>query len=388
MSAEFYLKKLQWDSIKNEYFIFPAQPYENPRTNQLKNPITDRNVILANFSFLIKAANLLQIDATKIKQWQQVIDHIWPIPYRTLEGVGEVAEQAWYNSDSIFPSLKERGPWQSHMSAHTSGVFPAGLVGMAQAGTREFKAMVNVINNRPEQFNAISPEPIVAARLGMGNAVLRMMRQGTRRLQHFPQGLFYNIDHWYNLSSYMDSIKRPDLFAQRDYIYDERSKYPNGLPAKPFIQAGLEPQSIYGAAVNEMLLQSHEGFIRIFPSVPDGWPCSFTLLARGGFVVSASRSEDASITGLHIKSQHGNVCRLYNPWPGKKVVIRLVGIAEKKVPYKAEANGVLSFSIPAGAACFVYPQNQPAPQIKMLQGVRNEAPKCFEEATLGKQRNF
>lgn len=388
MAAEFYLKKLQWDSIKKEYFIFPAQPYENPRTNQLKNPITDRNVILANFSFLIKAAKMLQIDAPKIKQWQHVIDHMWPVPYRTVAGVGEVAEQAWDKSDSIFPSLKERGPWQSHMSAHTSGVFPAGLVGMANADSREFKAMVNVINNRPEQFNAISPEPIVAARLGMGNAVLRMMRQGTRRLQHFPQGLFYNIDHWYNLSRYMDSIKRPDLFAQRDYIYDERSKYPNGLPAKPFIQAGLETQSIYGAAVNEMLLQSHEGFIRVFPAVPEGWPCSFTLLARGGFLVSASRSKDAAITALHIKSQQGNTCRLYNPWPGKKVVIRLTGLADKKLPYKTEANGVVSFSIPAGAACFVYPENQQAPQVKMLQGIRNEAPKFYEEATLGKERNF
>jgi len=93
----------------------------------------------------------------------------------------------------------------------------------------------------------------------------------------------YNIDHWYNLSLYMDSLKTPDLSAQRDYIHDDRAHYPNKLPAKPFVQSGLEPQSIIGAAVNEMLLQSHEGKIRVFPAVPEHFEAAFKLLAQGNF---------------------------------------------------------------------------------------------------------
>ena len=36
-AAEFYLQYLLWDEKKQEYFIFPAQPYEHPQNNQLKN---------------------------------------------------------------------------------------------------------------------------------------------------------------------------------------------------------------------------------------------------------------------------------------------------------------------------------------------------------------
>ena len=388
-AAEFYVQKLQWDSLKNEYFIFPSQPYENPRSNNLQNPITDRNVIIANFTNCIKAARMLHTDKPKIKQWQRIVDHLWPIPYQTVPEEGEVIAHAWYPDGSIFPKIEERGPWLSHMSASTSSVFPANLVGIDQKNNREFNAMTTMISHRPARVNAISPEPIVAARLGMGNEVFKMMQNGVRRLQHFPQGLFYNIDHWYNLSLYMDSVKNPDISTQRDYIYDERAHYPNKLPAKPFIQCGLEPLNIYGAAVNEMLLQSNEDKIRIFPAIPDDWATSFKLLARGAFVVSSEKQKDGSIPGIFIESLKGKNCRVVNPWPDSEVVVWGMGGKKNRVSHHIQEKNVIMFKTYPGQNYLIVKKGmETIAEQKIYTGVPNDSPKSFFEATLGKKRNF
>ncbi len=388
-AAEFYVQKLQWDSLKSEFFIFPSQPHEQPRTNQLKNPVTDRNMIIATFSNCIKAAGILRTDRDKVKQWQYILDHMWPLPYRTVPELGEVIDLAWYPDGSIFPKMDDHGRWLNIMSPNTSLVFPAGVIGIDQSSSREYKAEANIVRHHLPTANAISPEPIVAARLGMGNEVLKMMQNGIRRLQHFPQGLFYNIDHWYNLSLYMDSVKQPDITTQRDYVYDERAHYPNLLPAKPFIQCGLEPQSIYGAAVNEMLLQSNEGKIRIFPAIPDGWATSFKLLARGAFVVSSEMQKDGTIPGIFIESRKGNECRVVNPWLNSEVLVRSVGEKNKNVIHRVLEKNVIVFkTLPNQNYLIVSKGKEDLLKQIIYKSIPNDAPKSFYEATLGKSRNF
>jgi len=388
-AAEFYVQKLQWDSLKNEYFLFPSQPYESPRSNQLKNPVTDRNMIAANFSNCINAAKILHTDQLKIEQWQFIVDHLWPLPYRNVPDLGEVIDLAWYPDGSIFPKLEDHGRWLNVMGQNTSLVFPAGLIGIDQTSSRAYKAESNIVRHHSPTANAISPEPIVAARLGMGNNVLMLMQNGIRRLQHFPQGLFYNIDHWYNLSLYMDSVKNPDITTQRDYIYDERAHYPNKLPAKPFIQCGLEPLSIYGAAVNEMLLQSNEGKIRIFPAIPDGWATSFRLLARGAFMVSSEMQKDGTIPGIFIESQKGSECRVVNPWADSKVSVLCLGEKNKPISHKVLEKNLIVFKTLPNCNYLIVPKGKEM-MLKqtIFRGLQNDAPKSFFEATLGKSRNF
>ena len=388
-AAEFYLQKLKWDSSKNEYFIFPSQAYESPRTNQLKNPVTDRNMILANFSHCIQSAKILKVDKDKIKQWQHVMDKIWPLPYRIIPNTGEVIDLAWYPDGSIFPKLDDHGKWLNAMAQNTSSVFPAGLTGIDQKDSREFKALSNIIYRHSPAVNAISPNPIVAARLGLGTEVLKMMENGIRRLQHFPQGFFYNIDHWYNISPYKDSLKTPDISAQRDYVYDERSHYPNKLPAKPFIQCGLEPLSIYGAAINEMLMQSNENKIRVFPAIPNNWPAAFKLLARGSFLVSAELKTDGSIPAVFIESKKGNKCFLVNPWPGSKVSVIDFETKDRKVFYETYTDGTIGFKTESNHSYLVTQDgmNKVGVQTRYAS-VANQSPKTFFEASLGKERNF
>jgi hypothetical protein len=388
-AAEFYVQKLQWDSLKREYYIFPSQAYESPRSNQLKNPVTDRNMILATFTNCMEAAGILSLDKEKTKQWQHILDHLWPLPYRTVPELGEIIELAWYPDGSLFPKMEERGKWLNGMSQNTSLVFPAGVIGIDQKNTREYNAVSAIVRNHSPQVNAISPDPIVAARLGLGDEALKMMTNGIRRLQHFPQGLFYNIDHWYNLSLYMDSVNSPDITTQRDYIYDERTHYPSGIPAKPFIQCGLETQSIYGATVNEMLLQSNENKIRVFPSVPQKWPAAFRLRARGAFMISSEMLGDGTITGVLAESEKGTICRMVNPWPGKQVVVRILSGETGKVIKHSIDNDLITFKTIAGREYLILlAENKAAGKQSVFQSQSNTVIKRFHEASLGKEKNF
>ena len=79
----------------------------------------------------------------------------------------------------------------------------------------------------------------------------------------------------------------------------------------------LEGNFAFAAGVQEMLLQSHTGVIRVFPAVPDSWKdASFkTLRAEGAFLVSAKR-EGSVITEIDIESEKGGLLSLYLPEPG------------------------------------------------------------------------
>jgi alpha-L-fucosidase 2 len=98
------------------------------------------------------------------------------------------------------------------------------------------------------------------------------------------------------------------------------------------------------AAVTEMLMQSHDGFIKLLPALPDEWrEGNFKgLCARGGFELDFSW-KNKTITQLNILSKAGEVCKI--EWkPGLKISSN-----NKKVTFKKLANGLVEFKTEKGA---------------------------------------
>ena len=60
--------------------------------------------------------------------------------------------------------------------------------------------------------------------------------------------------------------------------------------------------------------------IRVFPSWPEEWNASYTLLARGAFLVTSS-IERGRIGFVELESQAGVECRLRNPWGESEVTL-------------------------------------------------------------------
>ena len=73
----------------------------------------------------------------------------------------------------------------------------------------------------------------------------------------------------------------------------------------------LEGNFAFAAGVQEMLMQSHAGFIELFPALPDGWKdVSFqTLRAEGAYLVSAVRQNGLTKT-VTITSEKGGTVKL------------------------------------------------------------------------------
>ena len=67
--------------------------------------------------------------------------------------------------------------------------------------------------------------------------------------------------------------------------------------------------------IQAMLLQSQEGFLRLFPCWHHADGKFVTLRAAGAFLVSAEK-KNAVVQPITIASEKGRPCRMLNPWPG------------------------------------------------------------------------
>ena len=95
--------------------------------------------------------------------------------------------------------------------------------------------------------------------------------------------------------------------------------YPNGYIF--FFGGGVESASTIPATINEMMLQSFTGVLRLFPVWPKDRDASFgNLRAYGAFLVS-STFRSGRVHELTILSEKGRDCTLANPWPGQSLVL-------------------------------------------------------------------
>lgn len=88
-----------------------------------------------------------------------------------------------------------------------------------------------------------------------------------------------------------------------------RQTTPNGLNNS----WGHAGSGLVMEAIQTALMQSIDGLIIIAPAWPAEWRANFTLLARGGFFVSA-RLEKGATRLVQVESTFGKLCRMVNPW--------------------------------------------------------------------------
>ena len=106
---------------------------------------------------------------------------------------------------------------------------------------------------------------------------------------------------------------------------DQLRKGYSGFTYRPFT---LEGNFACASAIQEMLLQSHTGIIRVFPSLPESWQeASFKdMRAMGGFLVSADYRE-GKVKQISIRAEKDGWMKVFNPFT-RKVVIRRMKTGE------------------------------------------------------------
>jgi hypothetical protein len=91
---------------------------------------------------------------------------------------------------------------------------------------------------------------------------------------------------------------------------------------------GTETFSAVPSCINEMLMQSYEGIIRLFPTWPVGQNAKFHhLRAYGAFLIS-SELKDKQVDYVKVISEKGRDLKIVNPWNSSDVMVKRNGKTE------------------------------------------------------------
>ncbi|MDI1465036.1 carbohydrate-binding protein [Catellatospora sp. KI3] len=244
--------------------------YQMPTSNahetywDVRNAITDLAAVRLLAPLTIQVSTQLGLDSGLRAGWQNLVDNLWPY---------QVSNNAWLPHDP--PTAQTRNG--ENVSAELIWPYDRTGIGAADYGTA-----VNTWNVRPNPYsNVWANDHAQAARLGLGDQAFSGMRLMLQRYQNYPNGMTNNT---------------------------------NGV---------FEYLGIHLVAMNESLLQSYNGRIRVFPAVPtdSSMVTRFTLLAQDGFLVSSER-EAGEIKYVGLKSQFGKDARVVNPWGTQQVRVR------------------------------------------------------------------
>jgi alpha-L-fucosidase 2 len=111
------------------------------------------------------------------------------------------------------------------------------------------------------------------------------------------------------LRTFAECFCLPNSFhANGDQTKSGKSKF----TYRPFT---LEGNFAFAAGIQEMLLQSHSGIVRVFPAVPAAWKDAefSSLRAEGAFLVSAVKAH-GQVYEVRIVAEKGGRIRLQNPF--------------------------------------------------------------------------
>ena len=109
---------------------------------------------------------------------------------------------------------------------------------------------------------------------------------------------------------------RNTFHVNGDQTKSGKSKY----TYRPFT---LEGNFAFASAINEMLIQSHTGIVKVFPAIPNSWKnVSFNKLRTIGAFLVSSEMNNGEVTRVEIESETGGIISLANPFSSGKYTIK------------------------------------------------------------------
>lgn len=271
--ADFWEDYLRWDGRR--YVIENDCIHENGyamrdvsgRGNDLYDYSGDFNSIvsLALVRMLMRGmlemSEFLGVDENRREKWRHILEHL--SDYATQER----------NGRKVFRYTEKGMAWCDSNSLGIQLVYPARGIGLSSS-TELREIALNTLNelNRWEDYNAFPTFFTAACYLGYDPDEL--LRRLNREL--------------------------------RVHGFDNLFVYYGG--------GGLECASAVPSTINNMFLQSHEEYLRIFPVWNRRTEAAFrNLRAEGAFIVSGS-VKDGNVAAITLQSEKGRVARVLSPW--------------------------------------------------------------------------
>ncbi|MCA1218970.1 glycosyl hydrolase family 95 catalytic domain-containing protein [Streptomyces sp. 8L] len=261
--ATFYANMLSKDA-SGTYYMANSNAHETYWN--VPNAITDLAAVRSLFPAAIRTAKQLGQDSDLAARWQDILDHL-------------IAYPSDASKNTYLPHTPPIAQTRNDENVASELVWPYSVTGI---GYPDQQKAVNTWNTRPFPYdNVWANDAVQAARLGLGDQAYDGMKKMLQKYQNYPNGLTANT---------------------------------NGV---------FEYLGVNLSAMNESLLQSYNGKIRVFPAIPSdpSFTGKFTLQASGGFTVSSER-EAGETKYVGIRSLYGNTTTVVNPWGTQQVQVR------------------------------------------------------------------
>ena len=234
---------------------------------------------------VVEASEILNVDVTERIRWTEIRQKLAAYPRDTGDH-GEVwLEVLNAPVDTVCTHPVTLAP-----------VFPAEQVGLGRREDQLLIARTTASTIRPEGCTDLVIQPLARARLGILS------------LDWFRKEVAYCL--------------LPNGTAGCR-VRQTGARYRDSTSFDFLMQAGIWIENFsLPAVLNECLMQSYTGVIRLFPNTDGLGPAEFHhLRAMGAFLVSAAW-DGLQVTSLRILSEKGAQLRLVNPWKGADMEIR------------------------------------------------------------------
>jgi alpha-L-fucosidase 2 len=270
------------------YHILPSVSSENWgftvdfRLN--KDCILDLALTRFLLNAVVEASNILAADPEERMRWSEIRDRL--APYPTAKGpYGEV----WLD---IAGAPVE---YVYNVPITIAPVFPGEQVGLGKGEEYLEIARRTARTIRLEGGNDLVSQSLIRTRLGMLD------------LKWFKSQVEYGM--------------LPDGVSN-DRLRESGGRYGMSTDFDFMMRMGLWCENFAVPVVlNECMLQSYTGVIRLFPNTENLGPARFEKLrAAGAFLVSASH-DGKTIVRLKVYSEKGKTLRFVSPWAGRNVRI-------------------------------------------------------------------
>ncbi len=267
-----------------------------------KDTDEDMSAMRGVFAAALRAAEILEVDADLRGGWREFLDNLAPLPVSdhpdALTPKDYAGPRVWVRG--LRPVVGGRGGGPPDGNSLPLWYFDLCNLETEDAetvktGSATFDLYFRGGVNANTRVGVLSKVAIVASLLGRAEAVRHLVPNQIRALG-----------------------------PERDFVDAAGTGGSGVLPNRLTLREG--PQAIdaqrLGRAAHALqlaLLQSVPGgpakdpVLRVFPAWPKEWDAAYTLLARGGFLVTSSM-RGGQIEFVELRSQFGGECRLRNPW--------------------------------------------------------------------------
>jgi hypothetical protein len=264
-----------------KYHIVPTVSPENWGATVDFRLNKDCIIDLALTAFLLDAmlegSRVLGVDSELRAKWQEVRNNLAPYP----EGEGPFG-RVWLDVRDAPPEFVYNVP------VTLAPVFPGEQAGLGSRPEQLALARRTARTVRLEGGNDLVWQPLVRARLGMLD------------LDWFKREVRYCMT---------------PLGMANDRVRQAGGRYRDETDYDFMMRMGVWTENLsLPAVVNECLMQSYDGVIRLFPNTANLGRAAFRdLRAAGAFLVSAAWDGKAA-ADVTLRSEKGSVARVANPW--------------------------------------------------------------------------